>query len=311
MACGTASYACLVGKHTIEKLARIPIEADVSSEFRYRNPIITNRTLIIVVSQSGETADTLAVLREGKKKGARLLAVTNVVGSSISREADDVLYTWAGPEIAVASTKAFITQLVAFYMIALKFSELKGTFSKEEIDKIKKDMLRLPELTEKILNNNIAIQRLASGTYMEKDVFFMGRGLDYPLSMEGALKLKEISYIHAEAYAGGEIKHGPIALIESGTVAIVLATQEEVTEKILSNIRELVTRGANVITIAMEDNTEIEKVCDSIIHIPRTNCLLAPVLAVIPLQLFAYYIAKYKCCDVDKPKNLAKSVTVE
>ncbi len=311
IACGTAYHAGVVGKYVIEKLARVAVELDIASEFRYRDPILNERTLMIVISQSGETADTLAALRLAKSKKARVLAVTNVVGSSVSREADDVLYTWAGPEIAVASTKAYVTQLIAMYIIALFFAENKGTISKEEIEEIKKDMLELPEKAELVLQEKEVIQRFASYTYMHKDMFFLGRGLDYAVSMEGSLKLKEISYIHSESYAAGELKHGPIALIEKGTVVIALATQEELFDKMVSNIKEVKTRGANVLAFTFEGNTEIEKTVDTTFYLPRINQLLAPVLSVIPLQLFSYYTAVQKNCDVDKPRNLAKSVTVE
>ena len=311
VACGTAYHAGIVGKMAIEKLARIPVEVDIASEFRYRDPIITDKTMIIVVSQSGETADTLAVLRDGKKKGARVLAITNVVGSSVSREADDVFYTWAGPEIAVASTKAYVTQLVAVYTVALYLADLKGTLSKDEIEEIKKAMLALPEKAEELLSNVDEIQKFASKAYGEKDMFFLGRGFDYAVSLEGSLKLKEISYIHSEAYAGGELKHGLIALIEDGTVVIATLTQEALLDKMISNIREVVTRGAKVLGIAFEGSTKVEQVCDNVIYIPRTMELLAPILSVMPHQLLAYYIAKQKGCDVDKPRNLAKSVTVE
>ncbi|MGM9975097.1 MAG: glutamine--fructose-6-phosphate transaminase (isomerizing) [Clostridiaceae bacterium] len=311
VACGTAYHAGLVGKYAIEKLAKLQVEVDVASEFRYRDPIITDRTLIIVVSQSGETADTLAVLREGKKKGARVLAITNVVGSSVSREAHDVLYTWAGPEIAVASTKAYVTQLIAFYIVALRFAELKKTISPEEIELLKEELHRLPALAEETLKHQDVLQRFAYNTYTEKDMFFLGRGMDYAVSLEGSLKLKEISYIHSEAYAGGELKHGPIALIEKGTVVIALVTQNTLLDKMVSNIKEVVTRGAKVMAITLEGNDDIEKTADSVLYLPKIHELLTPVLAVIPLQLLAYYMAKQKGCDVDKPRNLAKSVTVE
>ncbi|WP_040212902.1 glutamine--fructose-6-phosphate transaminase (isomerizing) [Clostridium polynesiense] len=311
VACGTAYHAAVVGKYAIEKLAKIPVEVDIASEFRYREPLITEKSLVIVVSQSGETADTLAVLRDSKKKGARVIAVTNVVGSSVSREADDVLYTWAGPEIAVASTKAYVTQLIAMYIIALHFAALKESLSSEEIYDIKKAMLELPTLAEETLENKDVLQKFADQTYMERDMFFLGRGLDYAVSMEGSLKLKEISYIHSEAYAGGELKHGPIALIEKGTVVIACVTQSYLADKMVSNIKEVVTRGAKVIAIALEGNTDIEKSVDSVIYLPKTLDILTPVLSVIPLQLIAYYVAKQKACDVDKPRNLAKSVTVE
>ncbi|AKA71484.1 glutamine--fructose-6-phosphate transaminase (isomerizing) [Clostridium scatologenes] len=311
VACGTAYHAGIVGKYVIEKLARIPVEVEVASEFRYRDPIINERTLMIVVSQSGETADTLAALREAKANGARVIAVTNVVGSSVSREADDVLYTWAGPEIAVASTKAYVTQLIAMYIIALFFAENKKTLKESEIEAIKKEMLILPERAEKVLKNKETIQKFASKTYMHKDMFFLGRGLDYAVAMEGSLKLKEISYIHSEAYAGGELKHGPIALIEKGTIVIAGATQENLYDKMVSNIKEVKTRGANVLGIAFEGHTEIEKTVDSVLYIPEVKDILAPVISVIPLQLLSYYMAIQKGCDVDKPRNLAKSVTVE
>lgn len=311
VACGTAYHAGLVGKYAIEKLARIPVEIDIASEYRYRDPIIDKNTLVIVVSQSGETADTLAALRESKARGCRVIAVTNVVGSSVSREANDVLYTLAGPEIAVASTKAYITQLIAMYIIALFFAENKGTVSKEEIEKIKTEMLNLPDKAEKVLEFKEVVKRYAGEIYEEKDMFFLGRGLDYAVAMEGSLKLKEISYIHSEAYAAGELKHGPIALIEEGTIMITLATQEYLFEKMVSNIKEVKARHAHVIALAFEGNEDIEKTVDSAIFLPRTIDLLAPVLSVIPLQLLSYYISVMKGCDVDKPRNLAKSVTVE
>lgn len=311
VACGTAYHAGIVGKYVIEKLAKIPVEVDIASEFRYRDPLVNEKTLMIVVSQSGETADTLAAMREGKSKGARVIAVTNVVGSSVSREADDVIYTWAGPEIAVASTKAYVTQLIAMYIIALYFSEKKGTMSKEEIENIKDEMLKLPEKVEALLENKELVQKFASKTYMYKDMFFLGRGLDYAVALEGSLKLKEISYIHSDAYAAGELKHGPIALIEKGSIVIALATQEKLFEKMVSNIREVTTRGASVLALAKEGNTEIEKSVDSVIYLPKTLDILTPVLTVVPLQLLAYYVSIQKGCDVDKPRNLAKSVTVE
>ena len=311
VACGTAYHAGVVGKYVIEKLARVSVELDIASEFRYRNPIINERTLMIVVSQSGETADTMAALRLAKSKNARVIAVTNVVGSSVSREADDVLYTWAGPEIAVASTKAYVTQLIAMYILALFFAENKKSMSTEEIEAIKKELLELPELAEKVLEEKEVIQKFASKTYMYKDMFFLGRGLDHAVAMEGSLKLKEISYIHSEAYAAGELKHGPIALIEKGTIVIALATQEELFDKMVSNIKEVKTRGANVLAFALEGNNDIEKTVDTAFYLPKVNPLLAPVLSIIPLQLFSYYTAVQKNCDVDKPRNLAKSVTVE
>lgn len=311
VACGTAYHAGLVGKTIIEALVKIPVEADIASEFRYRNPLITKNSLIIVVSQSGETADTLAVLRDAKRMGARVLAITNVVGSSVSREANDVIYTWAGPEIAVASTKAYETQLIAFYILALYLAEKKGTLGTKEIEEIKTEMLQLSDKVDKALGSKEEMQKYASQNYMNKDLFFLGRGIDYPVALEGSLKLKEISYIHSEAYAGGELKHGPIALIEKGTPVIALLTQEELKDKMISNIREVTTRGAKVLIIANEGDETAKTVAESVIYIPKTLSLLTPVISVIPLQLISYYMAKQKGCDVDKPRNLAKSVTVE
>ena len=311
VACGTAYHAGLVGKYLLEDFAKTPVEVDVASEFRYRNPLIDEKTLLIVVSQSGETADTLACLREAKKKGARTLAITNVVGSSISREAHDVFYTWAGPEIAVASTKAYLTQLVALNILTLYFSELKGTKTFEEIDEIKKELLLLPEKVEKVIKNKEVVQKFASRHYMERSMFYLGRGLDYALALEGSLKMKELTYIHSEAYPGGELKHGPIALIEKGTVVISSFTQVALREKMLSNIKEVVTRGASILAVAYEDDHTLEESIEAIIPIPKTIDSLAPIVAVVPLQLLAYYIAAQKGLDVDKPRNLAKSVTVE
>ena len=311
VACGTAYNSGLVGKTIIEKLAKIPVEVDIASEFRYRDPLITDKSLLIVVSQSGETADTLAVLRDAKRIGAKVLAITNVVGSSASREANHVIYTWAGPEIAVASTKAYETQLIAMYMLGIYFGEIKGTLSKEFANELKEELLQLPEKVKEVMGNKEYIQKYASRNYMDKDTFFLGRGLDYAVALEGSLKLKEISYIHSEAYAGGELKHGTIALIEEGTPVVALLTDDKLKDKMISNIREVITRGAKVLGIAYEGDKEAEQICDEVIYIPRTSTLLAPVISVVPLQLIAYYIAKQKGCDVDKPRNLAKSVTVE
>lgn len=311
VACGTAYHAGIVGKYVIEKMARIPVEVDIASEFRYRDPLMTDKTLLIVVSQSGETADTLAALREAKSRGVKVLAITNVVGSSISREADYVLYTWAGPEIAVASTKAYTTQLVTMYILALYFAQHRGTMTDEEIEAVKSDLLTLPQKAEKMLEHRETLQKFASNNYMHRNMFFLGRGIDYAVAMEGALKLKEISYIHSEAYAGGELKHGTIALIEEGTVVIALATQGGLYDKMVSNIREVTTRGAKVLAFTNEGNTGIEKVVDAVLYLPSITDVLTPVLSVIPLQLLAYYTAVQKGCDVDKPRNLAKSVTVE
>ena len=311
VACGTAYHAGLVGKYLLEDFAKTPVEVDVASEFRYRNPLIDDRTLLIVVSQSGETADTLACLREAKKRGARTLAITNVVGSSVSREAHDVFYTWAGPEIAVASTKAYLTQLVALNILTLYFAELKESKTFEEIDEIKKELLLLPEKVDQVIKNKELVQKFASRHYMERSMFYLGRGLDYALALEGSLKMKELTYIHSEAYPGGELKHGPIALIEKGTVVITSFTQTALREKMLSNIKEVVTRGASILAVAYEDDHALEESIEAIIPIPKTIDSLAPIVAVVPLQLLAYYIAVQKGLDVDKPRNLAKSVTVE
>ncbi|WDC83715.1 glutamine--fructose-6-phosphate transaminase (isomerizing) [Caloramator sp. mosi_1] len=311
VACGTAYHAGLVGKYVIEKLARIPVEVDIASEFRYRDPILNERTLMMVISQSGETADTLAALREAKNRGARVIAITNVVGSSVAREADDILYTWAGPEIAVASTKAYVTQLIAIYIVALYLARLNGRMSVEEYRVIRDELLNLPEKAEEVLKRKEEIQKFAAKNYNHKDIFYLGRGLDFAVALEGALKIKEISYIHAEAYAAGELKHGPIALIDKGVPVIALATQEDLYDKMVSNIKEVVTRGAKVLGIAFDGHEDILKVVDQAVYVPKTLPLLAPVLSVIPLQLLSYYAAVERGCDVDKPRNLAKSVTVE
>lgn len=311
VACGTAYNAGIIGKNVIEKLARISVETDIASEFRYKDPIITKDTLVIVLSQSGETADTLAVLRDSKAKGARTIAVTNVVGSSIAREAHNVLYTWAGPEIAVASTKAYVTQLIILYSIALHLADLRETISNEEIEKIKTEMLLLPDKVQRILDNKEEIQKFASKHYNEKDMYFLGRGMDYGVAMEAALKLKEISYIHSEAYAGGELKHGTIALIEKGIVVVALFTQEKLVDKMVSNIQEVLTRGAEVLGVMCEKDSYNKELIESKIIIPDTLDILTPVLSVVPLQLFAYYVSKARGLDVDKPRNLEKSVTVE
>lgn len=311
IACGTAYHAGVVGKSILEKTVKIPVEIDVASEFRYREPIIDENTLMIVLSQSGETADTLAALRLAKANKARVLAITNVVGSSIAREADDVLYTWAGPEIAVASTKAYVTQLITLYIVSLYFAEMKNTMRESEIEKIKHELLNLSEKITEILKHEETIKKIAEGMKDSNDMYYLGRGLDYAVAMEGSLKTKEISYMHSEAYAAGELKHGTIALIEEGIPVIALATQEHLFEKTVSNVREVTTRGAKVLGIAMEGHDHIEKVVDNVIYIPRVMPILAPVLSVIPLQLFSYYVAKARGCDIDKPRNLAKAVTVE
>ncbi len=310
-ACGTAYHAGLVGKYIIEKLARIPVEIDIASEFRYRDPLIDQDSLVIVISQSGETADTLAALRESKRLGARVLAVTNVVDSSIAREADDILYTWAGPEIAVASTKAYTTQLMCMYLIALYFADIKGLISEEEKRDIIKSMYELGDKVNDIIDNSNGVKAFARDYCHCENAFFIGRGLDHTVAMEGALKLKEISYIHAESYAAGELKHGTLALIVKGVPVIALATQMDLYDKVISNIKEVKAREATVIALTMEGAKGIEQVADYVMYLPKTNQLLAPVLSVIPLQLLAYYMAVARDCDVDQPRNLAKSVTVE
>jgi len=312
VACGTAMHAGLVGKTVIEQLARIPVETDVASEYRYRSPIITPKTLVIVVSQSGETADTLAALREAKRNGARVLAITNVVGSSVAREADDVIITLAGPEIAVASTKAYTSQLIAFYLLGLHMAQVLGTKDETYIAHVLAAMQSLPEQVERILAQGETIKTVAESIAKHHNLFFIGRGVDYAVALEGSLKLKEISYIHSEAYAAGELKHGTLALIEEGVPVIALITQEDLREKTLSNIKEVKARGANVLGIINEGfEDEIAKSVDRVFAIPRTIPLLTPALSVIPLQLLAYYASLALGHDVDKPRNLAKSVTVE
>ena len=311
VACGTAYHAGLVGKFYIEKLARIPVEVDVASEFRYRDPIVDENTLLIVVSQSGETSDTLAALKESKRRGAQTLALTNVVGSSIAREADQVLYTWAGPEIAVASTKAYTTQLILFFMLALYMAEIKGTLPEEKVAEFVGLLQQVPAQISETLSDVEPIKTFAKQYGFNEDVFYIGRSLDYDVALEGALKLKEISYIHAEAYAAGELKHGTLALIVEGVPVIALATQKSVYEKTLSNIKEVKARDAVVIGIAAAGDEELEKYVDHVIRVPETDELLIPILTVVPLQLLAYYAAITRGCDVDKPRNLAKSVTVE
>ncbi len=309
VACGTAMHAGLVGKNVIEKLCRIPVEVDIASEYRYRNPIIDENTLCIFVSQSGETADTLAALRLSKSHGARTLAISNVIGSSITREADYTIYTHAGPEIAVASTKAYTSQVCLIAILGMYFAEILGSYPQEKIEKLKADILDLPSKIEAVLENNEKIKEFADKVYTEKDMFFLGRGTDYNVALEGSLKLKEISYIHSEAYAAGELKHGPIALIENGVTVIGIITNKDLVEKSISNIQEVITRGAKtlIITNQVLPNNNFNHV----INIPETSELVSPILSVIPLQLLSYYISKNKGLDVDKPRNLAKSVTVE
>lgn len=311
VACGTAYHAGLVGKNIIESLVRIPVETDVASEYRYRSPIITKDTLVIVVSQSGETADTLAALREAKRCGARVLAITNVVGSSVSREADDVITTWAGPEIAVASTKAYTTQLIAFYLLGLYMAQTVGTKDAAYIEEVITALRELPAQVKEILDQSELIKQYAEEIAGNEHLFFIGRGLDFAVAQEGSLKLKEISYIHSEAYPAGELKHGTLALIEEGIPVIALATQDDLFEKTLSNIKEVAARGAKVLGIANFGDEELEKSVEEVLVIPRTLPLLTPALSVVPLQLLAYYASLARGNDVDKPRNLAKSVTVE
>ena len=311
VACGTAYHAGFVGKYYIEKLARIPVEVDIASEFRYRSPILDESTLTIVISQSGETSDTLAALKEAKRLGSKTMAITNVVGSSIAREADQVVYTWAGPEIAVASTKAYTTQLITVFMLATYMAGLKETISADYAKSLISSLRKVPAQISEILEDVEPIKTFAQQYGFNEDVFFIGRSLDYAVALEGSLKLKEISYIHAEAYAAGELKHGTLALIVDGVPVIALATQKSVYEKTLSNIKEVKARDAVVIGIALNDDEQIDKYVDHVIKVPTTDELLAPLLAVIPLQLLAYYAAITRGCDVDKPRNLAKSVTVE
>ena len=309
VACGTAMHAGLSGKNAIEKLCRIPTEVDIASEFRYRDPIIDEKTLCIFISQSGETADTIAALKLSKEKGAKTLAITNVIGSSITREADYSIYTHAGPEIAVASTKAYTSQVMLINILAIYFAEILFGENSKLIKDLKQDILDLPRKIEETLKCNEEIKKFAQQIYQEKDVFFLGRGIDETVAKEGSLKLKEISYIHSESYAAGELKHGPIALIENGITVISIMTDENLVKKTVSNIQEVITRGAKTLVVT---NQDIDKnMFDEVITIPKTDCFISPILSVIPLQLLAYYISKEKGLDVDKPRNLAKSVTVE
>ena len=311
VACGTAYHAGLVTKQYIENLARIPVSVEIASEYRYSNPLTDDKTLCIVISQSGETSDTLAALKEAKRHGAKSLAITNVVGSSISREADNTVYTWAGPEISVASTKAYTTQLVAGLLFAVYLGQLNGKMDSALGGEILCGVKSLPTLIHEIFEVDEDMKAFAKHYGFKSDAFFLGRAIDYAVAMEGALKLKEISYIHAEAYAGGELKHGTLALIEEGVPVIALATQEDVYDKMISNIREVKAREAVVIGIGMKGDEELTKHVDHTIYVPRANKFIAPILAVVPLQLLAYYAAITRGADVDKPRNLAKSVTVE
>ena len=302
-------HAGLSGKIAIENLCNIPVTVDIASEFRYRNPIVDKNTLCIYISQSGETADTIAALKLAKSKGATTLAVSNVIGSSITREADYSIYTHAGPEIAVASTKAYTSQVMLLIILAIYFAEILGSTPSSELTKLKKDIFNLPDKIEEALKSSEEIKNYAKNIYQEKDVFFLGRGIDYNTALEASLKLKEISYIHSEAYAAGELKHGPIALIENGISVISIITDKNLVEKTISNIQEVITRGAKTLVITSQELPSNN--IDTIVKIPNTNILLSPIVAIVPLQLLSYYISKEKGLDVDKPRNLAKSVTVE
>ncbi len=311
VACGSAYHAGMTSKYVFEGMARIPVEVDLASEYRYRDPIVEEGTLVVIISQSGETADSLAALRESKARGAKVLGIVNVVGSSIAREADNVMYTWAGPEIAVATTKAYSCQLIAMYLLAMKFAKVRGKITDADLKTYIEDLKRIPDQVELLLNNKNRIQKFANRYLAARDVFFIGRGIDYSISMEGSLKLKEISYIHSEAYAAGELKHGTISLIEEGTLVAAVLTQENLYKKMISNMVEVRTRGAFVLAVTNEGNDEVERAADYVIYIPETNRYFTNSLAIIPLQLFGYYISVGRGCDVDKPRNLAKSVTVE
>lgn len=310
-ACGTAWHAGVVGKYAFEQFARIPVDVDIASEYRYRNPILNPKDIFIIISQSGETADTLAAMRMAKKSGARIIAITNVVGSTLAREADLVMYTWAGPEIAVASTKAFTTQLMCINLIALKFGSLRGTISDDELSVYIDALEKLPSQAESILANKEAIQRFASRQFNKNKAFFMGRLFDFAISLESALKLKEISYTHSEAFAAGELKHGPIALVDESTLVVAICTQSALFDKMDSNIKEVKARGATTLVITYEGETYFDKTADEIFRIPRTLDSLTPILSIIPSQLYAYYCSVLRGLDPDKPRNLAKSVTVE
>ena len=312
VACGSSYHVGMVGKYVLERLTRRPVEVALASEFRYMDPIVDGSTLVVVISQSGETLDTMAALREAKRLGAKVLSIVNVVGSSIARESDEVLYTWAGPEIAVATTKGYSTQLAVLDLLALWFARVLGTVTPEEYHTILDEMTRLPDKMERVLAERDSIQYFASHWFNHNSIFFMGRNLDYALGLEGSLKLKEISYIHSEAYASGELKHGTISLVEEGTLVVALGTYNRLFEKAMSNVVEVKARGADVLALTTESHSgEMAKTADGVMTIPDTHELLLPSLGVVPLQLFAYYVALMRGCDIDKPRNLAKSVTVE
>lgn len=310
-ACGTAYHAGVVAKYAFEKFARLPVVVDVASEFRYRNPIISKDDVFIVVSQSGETADTLAAMRLAKAQGLHIIAITNCVGSTVSREADDVVYTWAGPEIAVASTKAYTTQLVCLYMLALKSGHIRGTLSDAEYKNLLGELAGLPDKVQQILNDKTSIQKFVSRNFNKEKVFYIGRQFDSASSLECALKLKEVSYMHSEAFAAGELKHGPIALVDASTLVVATATQPEMYEKIASNIVEVKTRGAATLVITQDKSGAFDEAANEIFQLPETEAAFEPILSIVPAQLFAYYCAVHRGNDPDKPRNLAKSVTVE
>ncbi len=311
VACGTASYACMVGKYMIEHIAKIPCEVDLASEFRYRNPILDDHCIVVPVSQSGETADTLAALREGKRQGARVLSITNTRDSTIARESDDVLYTHAGPEIGVASTKCFTSQVVALYLFAVKLAMARDLLSVDETKRLLHELISLPRIVQETLALDERIEQLAHKYFKKSDFLFLGRGIMFPLALEGALKLKEISYIHAEAYAAGEMKHGPIALIDENMPVVVIANKSPLYDKLVSNLEQVRARDGQVIAIATEGDEEIAEKVDDVIYVPDLGEFLTSVVVSIPLQLFAYHVATRKGTDVDQPRNLAKSVTVE
>ena len=311
VACGSAWHAGIVAKYVIEEMTRIPVEVDLASEFRYRRPILSRNDLCITISQSGETADTLAALREARANDVHVLSIVNAVGSSIARESDDVLYTMAGPEIAVATTKGYSTQLAVIYLIALKFAAIRKTLKPARIQELTQALINLPDQIEALTKMDQRLREMATENADKNDVFIIGRGIDYGASMESSLKLKEISYVHSEAYAAGELKHGTISLIEDGSLVIAVATQDALYEQLVSNVKEIKARGAHVIAIVKEGCTDVEEVADEVIYIPSTDDLYTSSLTVIPMQLFAYYVAIARGCDVDKPRNLAKSVTVE
>jgi glutamine---fructose-6-phosphate transaminase (isomerizing) len=311
IACGTSWHAALVGKYTLEALSKIPVEVDYASEFRYRNPIVNEKTLVIAISQSGETADTMAAIKEAKSKGSKVLSICNVIGSTISRESDCVIYTRAGIEIGVASTKAFTTQLCVIYLFGVYLAQIKKTWSKEHLDERIEFLKKIPSLIQIILNDEKKIVECAKEYYTKKNALYLGRGTNFPIALEGALKLKEVSYLHAEGYPAAEMKHGPIALIDKEMPTIFICVKDESYTKIKSNMQETKARGGKIITIATENDEDIKKLSDNVLYVPKTSGLLYPFLTVIPLQLLAYHVAKYRECDIDKPKNLAKSVTVE